>query len=100
MLYWLNKLTACLGFYVNFEHEVQRMDFQRDFRTWSSGFASRQEAEKECLLASQNMPSNGQFPVVYRVQSRLVFTRYGSVKNYRGAGARFCDGIMKEDRLK
>jgi hypothetical protein len=96
----LNKITRLFGFYLSVEHEVQRMDFQRDFRTWSNGFRSREEAEKECLVASQNMPSHGDVPAVFRVESRIVVTRYGSVRNYRGDGARFRDGIMKKDRLR
>lgn len=101
VIHILGRVTRLFGVYLHVEHEIQRMDHQRDFRTWSNGFRSREEAEKECLLASQNMPSHGECPAVYRVESRLVFTRYGSVRNYRGGyGSRFCDGIMKEDRLR
>lgn len=100
MLYWLNRLTSWLGFYVTVEHEVQRMDFQRDFMTWGTGYASRRDAEYACLISSQNMPSYGQYPVVYRVESRLVFIRYGSVKNYSGVGAREMDRIKESDRLR
>jgi len=96
----LGSFTSLFGVYLHFEHEVQRMDHQRDFRTFSNGFRSRQEAEQECLIASQNMPAHGDVPAVYRVESRLVVTRYGSVRNYRGDGARFRDGIMKGDRLR
>lgn len=100
MLWLINRFTCWLGFHVHLEHEVQRMDFQRDFRTYSNGFSSRREAEKECLIESQKMPAHGDPAAVFRVESRLVFVRYGSVRVYRGVGSRFRDAIMKADRIR
>lgn len=101
MLQLANRITRMFGWYFDIEHEVQRMDHQRDFITWNSGYSNREDAEKACREESMLAPQIfHDYPCVFRVQTTFTLKRYPLVTNYRGLHARECDRVKESDRLR
>ena len=65
----ITKLMALTGRYIHREWEVQVVDHQNCFRTWSSGLNKKDAIRemRECQAKS---------PKIWRVECRIVCTNY------------------------